>query len=539
MIGKQKFPKDFLWGASTSSHQVEGGTVNQWSRWELERAADQAATAEKRLSWLPNWPEVKERAEDPDNYVSGKGIDHYNRYEEDFDLLEQLQFNSLRFGIEWARIQPEEGVFNAEAIQHYHDYIDSLNQRGIEPVLNLWHWTMPTWFTDKGGFEKKENLPLFDTFVRKIAEEYADKVQYIITLNEPNVYASFSYLNGEWPPQQRSVKKMLRVYWNLSRAHNRAYGILKSRRSTLMVGVAAQLGNILPKRPHNSLDLIATWWMRFAWNWWFLNRTRRHQDFIGLNYYFTDYYKGVDLSHQARPKQANTMDSPVVVRRNPGVPLNDLGWYMEPEGVYGLIMRVWAHYKKPIIITESGVADEHDEYRAWWMEQTTLAMQRALSEGVDLRGCMQWSLLDNFEWAYGWWPKFGLIAVDRENGLKRTPRPSALKFARLLKEELRSDNMPSKPIQPRRPVTPSVSGQATRADRREAATVASSGGKKSKPIQKTVHPLMTVTPDIGAAGATTQPKKALRSAPLGARLRRAKHPMQEMRRMKKRIQKIQ
>jgi beta-glucosidase len=509
MLGRQKFPKDFLWGASTSSHQVEGGTVNQWSRWELERAADLAAGAEKRLSWLPNWPLIKDRAQDPNNYVSGKGIDHYGRYEEDFDLLEKLQFNSLRFGVEWSRIQPEEGVFNAEAIQHYHDYIDSLNSRGIEPVLNIWHWTMPTWFTDKGGFEKKENLALFDEFVRKVAEEYADKVKYFITLNEPNVYASFSYLNGEWPPQQRSVKKMVRVYWNLTKAHNRAYGILKARRATLMVGVAAQLGNIVPKRPHNWFDIFATWWMRYAWNWWFLNRTRRHQDFIGVNYYFTDYYKGVDFSSQTKAKR----QPPVVVRRNPSVPLNDLGWYMEPEGVYGLIMRIWAHYKKPIILTETGVADERDEYREWWMEQTVLAMQRALSEGVDLRGCMQWSLLDNFEWAYGWWPKFGLIEVDRENDLKRKPRPSALWFARLLKEELKTT------------ATPSVTT-----------------AKKPIKAKKAVHPMMAMTPDAESpkvSGAVSK-KPTVRDTPIGTRLRMAKHPVQGMRRMKQRInQKIQ
>jgi beta-glucosidase len=536
MIGKQKFPKDFLWGASTASHQVEGGTNNQWSRWELEHAAELAASAEKRLSWLPNWADIKKRAEDPANYVSGEGIDHLNRYEEDFDLLEKLQFNSFRFGIEWSRIQPEEGVFNADALEHYHDYIDSLNHRGVEPILNLWHWTMPAWFADKGGFEKKENLVYFDTFVRKVAEEYADKVQYIITLNEPNVYATFGYLNGEWPPQQRSFKKMVRVYWNLSRAHNRAYGILKARRATLMVGVAAQLGNVVPKRAHNWFDIFATWWMRYAWNWWFLNRTRRHQDFIGVNYYFTDYYKGVDFSHQPK-KSDGQMNAPVVVRRNPLVPLNDLGWYMEPEGLYGLIMRVWAHYKKPIIITETGVADENDEYRTWWIEQTVLAMQRALSEGVDLRGCMHWSLLDNFEWAYGWWPKFGLIAVDRENDMKRTPRPSALQFARILKE-LRVDA-------PFKSGASKIATTTTTAQRRtsQLGTVGhqTGGGNKAKPVKRSVHPLMTVSTDGEAIAA--QPKKATKltkDTPIGNRLRLAKHPVQGMRRMRHRIhQKIQ
>ncbi len=411
MISQQKFPDDFLWGASTASHQVEGGTVNQWSKWELEQATDLAATAEKRLGWLPDWKDIRQQAENPENYVSGKGVDHYNRYEEDFDILQKLEFNSLRFGIEWSRISPEEGVWDKEAIAHYHDYIDSLNDRGIEPILNLWHWTMPVWFTDKGGFEKKDNLPDFDRFVKKIAEEYGDKIKYVLTLNEPNVYATFGYATGEWPPEINNKLTFLKVYANLAAAHRRAYDILKARNSTLQIGVAAQLANIQAKRPHNLIDSITTKAMRYAWNWWFLNRIRRHQDFVGINYYFTDYYKGFGR------------------KVNPKVPTNDLGWYMEPEGLYPLLLRTWARYKKPIIVTENGVADRNDAYRQWWTEQTIIAMQRAMSEGVDIKGYMHWSLLDNFEWKYGWWPKFGLVAIDRENGMKRTVRPSAVWLA--------------------------------------------------------------------------------------------------------------
>lgn len=416
MIRQQKFPEDFLWGASTASHQVEGGTVNQWSVWELAQASDLAATAEERLGWLPDWKDIKPQAEDPDNYVSGAGVDHFKRYEEDFDLLRKLQCNSFRFGIEWSRINPEEGIFDKEAIAHYHRYLDALRARNIEPVMNLWHWTMPTWFTDKGGFEKAENLEYWDRFVRKIAEEFGDKVRYVLTLNEPNVYASFGYLTGEWPPQQTGWLTFLKVYRNLAQAHRRAYDILKARNSTLQIGVAAQLANIQAKRPHNIIDSITTKVMRYGWNWWFLNRIRRHQDFVGINYYFTDYYQGFGKN------------------RNPKVPVQDLGWYMEPEGLYPLLLRTWARYRKPIIITENGVADRNDDYRQWWIEQSVIAMQRAMSEGVDVRGYMHWSLLDNFEWKYGWWPKFGLIAVDRQNGMKRTPRPSAIWYARYLSE---------------------------------------------------------------------------------------------------------
>lgn len=415
MKNKNLFPKNFYWGASTASHQVEGGTVNQWSVWELANAQALATSAEQRLNWLPNWEEVKKQAGNPNNYVSGKGVDHYNRYREDIGLAKKLNLNALRFGIEWSRLEPEEGRWDEAAFAHYHDYISELNHRGIEPFLNIWHWTVPTWFEDKGGFAKRSNLKFFYGLVQKIADEYGSKLRYVITLNEPNVFASFGYLNGEWPPQEKNFFKMLFVYLNLVSAHKRAYKILKRANPNLQIGIAAQLANIQAKRPHNIMDEVVTKIMRYLWNWWFLRRIRLQQDFVGFNYYFTDYYKNFK-------------------RDNPKIPVNDLGWYMEPEGLYPLLLRAWAHYKKPIFITENGVADVHDQYRQWWLQETILSMERAISEGVAVQGYFHWSLLDNFEWAYGYWPKFGLIEVDRRSGMKRSVRPSALWFAEEIKK---------------------------------------------------------------------------------------------------------
>jgi beta-glucosidase len=279
---------------------------------------------------------------------------------------------------------------------------------------------MPTWFTDKGGFAKKENIVYFERFVAKMCQEIQiKKLTYILTLNEPNVYTSFGYITGEWPPQQKKPLTALLTYKNLVTAHKRVYRILKEVNPHVQVGVATQLANIQPKRPQNLLDNMATKWMRYFWNWWFLNRIKRTQDYVGFNYYFTDYYS---FGQYKGKKNA------FFHRDNPGVPKNDLGWYMEPEGIYPLIVRVNAHYKKPIIITENGLADADDKHRQWWIEETLVAMERALSEGIELKGYFHWSLLDNFEWAYGWWPRFGLVAVDRET-MKRTVRPSAKYFA--------------------------------------------------------------------------------------------------------------
>ena len=420
------FPKGFMWGASTASHQVEGNTYNQWTVWELQHARELSETAHERLSWIPGWERHRNQAETPENYLSGYGVKHYEQYKTDFDTVEKLNMNSFRFGIEWSRIEPENGVWNAEAIKHYTDYINDLVSRGIEPVLNLWHWTMPTWFTDMGGFEKKENIVFFDRFVTKMCSELPmQKISYIITLNEPNVYASFGYGTGEWPPNKKNWFSFLRVYYNLTIAHKRSYRIIKKRYPRMKIGVAQQLANIQAKRPQNILDNFAVRWMRYFWNWWFLNRIIKYQDYVGFNYYFTDYYRFGSLREMVKGK--------FFYRDNPSFPTNDLGWYMEPEGLHALIVRVWAHYKKPILITENGLADAGDEHRQWWIEETIIAMERAISEGVELKGYFHWSLLDNFEWAYGWWPQFGLIRVDRKT-MKRHIRPSAKYYAEQIKK---------------------------------------------------------------------------------------------------------
>lgn len=408
--------EQFFWGASTAAHQVEGGTYNQWSAWELAHAKAQAKTAKERLGWLPSWERVQLAAKNPDNYVSGKGVDHYNRYTEDFDLLKKLQLNAFRFTIEWSRLEPEEGKWDPAAFQHYKDYIAELKKRDIEPFLNIWHWTVPVWFAEKGGFAKQANLRYFDELVKKVRDELLTDVQYVITLNEPNVYMGMSYGQGEWPPQESNQLKAIWVYWNLARAHKRAWRIIKHKKPTIQIGVAQQLANIQPSRPGHWLDESIVKIMRYAWNWWWLNRIRRHQDFVGFNYYFTDYYEGFR-------------------RKNPAKPANDLGWYMEPTGMLALLQRIAVHYPgKPIIITENGLADAQDTHRKWWLEQTMQVIETAQSQNIPIRGYLHWSLLDNFEWAFGWWPEFGLVHVDRVHGMKRTIRKSAIWWANELKK---------------------------------------------------------------------------------------------------------
>lgn len=418
-IGSYSFPKDFLWGASTAGHQVEGGNFDQWTVFELENATELARTAADRLRWLPQWPKFKDQAEMPENYISGKGVDHLRRYKEDFRILKKLNLNAFRFGIEWSRIEPEQGVWDKKAVDHYHNYIAEMKRQGIVPVVNLWHWTHPVWFDEMGGFSKGRNLTLFERYVTKISEEFGSEVTYVLTVNEPNVYSSLSFLAGEWPPRQRNLFKCLITFNNLARAHNRAYEILKAMHPHLLVGSANQYGNSKPKRPDRWLDKTTARLTEWAWQWWFANRTRHHVDFIGMNHYFTNYFSGV--------RQVN-----------PETPKSDLGWYMEPSGLSDVMVKAWLRYRKPILITENGVADVDDIHRQWWLEETMDALVSAKKAGVDVIGYLHWSLLDNFEWKYGWWPRFGLIKVDRERDMKRLVRPSAIWWAKEL-EKIRHD----------------------------------------------------------------------------------------------------
>lgn len=407
---QRTFPKNFLWGAATAAHQVEGGNQNQWTAWERANAERLARTAEQRYGWMPSWPRIQQVAEVPENYISNRGVEHYSRYKEDFKLLKQLNMNAFRFSIEWSRIEPEEGRWDEREIEHYRQYLAELKRQGIEPIVTLWHWTMPIWFVSKGDFEKRRNIRYFERFVAKVTAELGGSFTYVTLLNEPNAHAVESYIRGNRPPNRHNFLLAMRVYYHLALAHRRAYRVMKRFEPSLQVGIAFALTDVRPARPKNILDRLAVRAMRYAANWWFINRIRSQLDFIGVNYYFTSH-----VNWRGRLFNADS-------------PKNDLGWYMEPSGLADIMIDTWRRYRKPLLVTENGLADAKDAHRQWWLEQTVEALQRTLAAGVDLRGYLHWSLLDNFEWEQGYWPQFGLITVDRKT-MKRTVRPSARWFA--------------------------------------------------------------------------------------------------------------
>lgn len=408
------FPRHFLWGAATASHQVEGGTHNQWTVWELENAKAKAAQADYQLHDYPTWDKIKAEAKNPDNYVSGDLGDHYNRYKEDFEYLEKMNMNAYRFSIEWSRVEPEEGTWNSEAIAHYKEYLSELHRRNIEPVVTLFHFTLPVWFTEKGGFEKRSNVAYFVRYADKIMSELGNSVRFIITINEPEVYGFESYYLQNWPPNKSSIYKMWRVSVNQATAHRKAAKVLHEINRRYKVGIAKNTTYFFAG-DNSWLSKLSASIFQYFQDDYFINKYIRHCDFLGVNYYQSQRVFGYRIFNSEKTDYS------------------DVDWMLAPSDIEYALERLSAKYKKPLIITENGLADAEDKYREWWIKETIIGMQKALKKNVDLIGYFHWSLLDNFEWAYGKWPRFGLVAIDYKTG-KRTLRPSAAWFGKVLKK---------------------------------------------------------------------------------------------------------
>lgn len=397
---KQNFPKDFLWGAATSAHQIEGGNKNN--------------------DWYVN--------EGRGVPVAGVACDSYNRYEEDFDLAVSLGHNAHRLSLEWSRIEPTEGQFSQEAVTHYRKVLTALRQRGLKSFVTLWHFTLPIWIVPVGatfmtpyikgrdesrpyeGWESAETVKLFERYVRFCAENFGDLVDFWITLNEPfNIYAPLTRLNGVWPPfKRRALLSFGRVEKHLLEAHKRSYKILKEMTPNVPVGLSENLAYFKPKNSRSLLDRLAARLCQFVTLDIPLRLLARHLDFIGVNQYFS--YEVTSLPPSIKPL-------------GEGIVKSDLGWKLNPPAMY-LILSKLKKFKKPIYITENGVADASDSLRQTFIKDTLGWVEKALSEQVDVRGYLHWSLLDNYEWLDGFKGKFGLIQVDFENGQKRVVRKS-------------------------------------------------------------------------------------------------------------------
>jgi beta-glucosidase len=407
---KISFPDGFKWGVSTSAHQIEGDTHNQWSIWEKNNAERLARESHRKF---PKWQQEKfPQMKDPQNYISGSSCDHWSRFEEDFEIIRRLNCNSYRFSVEWSRIESQEGEFDQMALEHYGKMVDSLLKKGIEPWVCLWHWTNPVWLEKKGGCASKKFIFYFERFAEKVVDQLGDKVRFWLTVNEPSAVTFYSYLAGSRPPQKKNPFLALKALKVMALAHERVYRLIHQKKPGLLVSHSDFLKFTEPYQKNSPLDKLVKKVVDY-FDDLFMRLTAESKDFLAVQYYFHFKLKFPGLA------------------KNENQRISDLGWEVYPKGIYHVLKGLQKH-NLPIYVTENGLADQNDIQRESFIKDHLWWVHRAIKEGVDVRGYFHWSLLDNFEWDVGFWPRFGLVEVDFQTK-KRKIRKSGWEYAKICK----------------------------------------------------------------------------------------------------------
>jgi beta-glucosidase len=400
---EEGFPGGFLWGTASAAHQVEGDNRNcDW--WEFEQQPGRIANGDS----------------------SAVANDHYHRYREDFALLRELNQNAHRLSIEWSRIEPSPGEFDAQQIRHYRDVLGELREQGIEPMVTLHHFTSPIWFASKGGWSAKDSAHAFLPFVHRIVDQLGDLVRLWCTINEPNLYAANAWITGEFPPGRKGdLAAMYRVTSNMHKAHELAYHAIKRRWPESLVGLSHHKLLFLPASTKRR-DRLAAKASQVALDRWpiapgMLRRVvEATSDYIGIAHYW-----GQMCAFDARRP-----GDQFIRRFNvPGRPVTDMGLSTDPAWMR-VVLNELGKLGKPVYITENGLATDDDEWRGRFITETLSNVLLAIGDGVDVRGYFHWTNTDNFEWARGYATHFGLIGVDRKS-LERTIKPSGRIYGRI------------------------------------------------------------------------------------------------------------
>jgi beta-glucosidase len=411
------FPRGFLWGSATSSHQVEGNnTNNQWWEWEQQPGTILA------------------------EHKSGLACDWWNgRWREDLDRAANSFQNAHRLSLEWSRIQPALDRWDEEALDRYLEMMRGLQERNLTPLVTLHHFSLPLWLSENGGWENAETPKLFAEFTRKVVTALKDYVSYWVTINEPNVYAYNAYLSGDFPPGKKNFPLLLNVLGNLVRGHALAYQVIHAIQPNARVGVAHNYRAVEPASSWSPVERFVAGQIHALFNESFpralvsgrlktmfriqrLPEAKATQDFIGLNYYtlnrvsINPFRKGI-----------------FQLGFNPQAEVSKTGFIAnEPLGFYQAIL--WARqFNLPILITENGVDDPDDTLRPNYLVQHIHQMWRAVNFNIPVKGYFHWTLVDNFEWERGWTQRFGLWDLDPQTQARRK-RPSADLYAEISQE---------------------------------------------------------------------------------------------------------
>jgi beta-glucosidase len=419
-LTQQRLPDGFLLGCATAAHQVEGGIDNDWSRWTADHPEAIAGGGDATIA-----------------------IDHYHRYRDDLAQLSALHQNAHRFSVEWARIEPQPGRFDRDALAHYAEMVRTCRRHGMEPIVTLQHFTLPVWLAEAGGFAAHEAPARFARYVAACVESFGDMVTWWVTINEPTVVAVLGHLEGVWPPGERSLRRTVAALRGLLRMHAAAAQAITTvsehHHRAAQVSIAHHERRLVPRDPWSRLERGLAVVPDYIFNRWFLRSCVAGKSLapIGdgtaiaglagsLTYLGLNHYANESVSFDARaPGMLFTKHEAV-----PGYPLSSAGWAIDPGALRMALTDLWEEFRLPIIITENGVADEHDELRPAYIRDHLRAVADALDAGVDVRGYLLWTAWDNFEWAEGYTKKFGLFAVDRET-LERIAKPSAGVYAEI------------------------------------------------------------------------------------------------------------
>ncbi|MDP6508507.1 MAG: family 1 glycosylhydrolase [Dehalococcoidia bacterium] len=393
-----QFPEGFVWGTSTSAHQVEGNNT-QSDYWLMEHVEPTIFA-------------------DP----SGDACDQYHRYEDDLALLEKLGFNAYRFSVEWARIEPEPGHFSQAALDHYRRVLEACHDHGLQPVVTYHHFTSPRWVAAAGGWENMETAARFGEYAERVTRDLGDLIGHACTINELNITALIDEFKGTMIPAE-AIDGMLAAAARASGSdrfsafllgdsaaiepvaiagHHSAVQAIKAVRGDLPVGMTVAMsdyqavpgGEAVMERQRERIQDV---YLREAGD----------GDFIGVQCYSRSRY---GTEGMLGPEE--------------GVEVTQMGYEFWPECVEACIRHAVDVTGSPALVTENGIGTEDDGRRLEYLRRALGSLKNCLDDGIDVRGYCQWSLLDNFEWMLGYRPTFGIVAVDRTAQV-RTPKPSA------------------------------------------------------------------------------------------------------------------
>jgi beta-glucosidase len=374
------FPEGFVWGVASAAHQIEGGNWNNdWWAWEH---APETRCAE----------------------VSGDACDSLNRFAEDIALVRELGFESYRFSIEWSRIEPEDGEFSRAALDYYRRVLATCHENGVAPAVTFHHFTTPRWMAALGGWAEPEVVDRFARFCEKAVGHLGDLIALGCTINEPNVVSLLGYVMGTFPPGLADFSLYAKASEHLRDAHTRAYDALKSGPGDFPVGLTVSMSD---------------WWTPEGGEAGLERARAMHED------YYLEAARGNDfVGVQAYTRTRIGLDGLPMDPEPGSAVVESMGYEYWPPALEASIRHAVDVTGAPVYVTENGIGIDDDPTRIAYVTEALQGVGRCLDDGLDVRGYTYWSLLDNFEWAEGYKPRFGLVAVDRETFV-RTLKPSA------------------------------------------------------------------------------------------------------------------